>query len=108
MARIHELSCMHEHKRADECAICMAQFEPIIRELTEKPHVHKWSDAMTLHGPLQVCDVIDKAKGRGSLAIMCSCYDRMDADEIACVLNQEHIAEEMRMSYNRRAMKGDE
>lgn len=36
MARIHELSCIHEHKRADECQICMAQFEPIIQELLKQ------------------------------------------------------------------------
>ena len=38
MARIHELSCKHEHRRADECLMCMAEFEPIIQQLlAQKP-----------------------------------------------------------------------
>jgi len=36
MTRIHKLSCKHEHKRADECGICMREFEPIIQELIQQ------------------------------------------------------------------------
>ena len=34
LATIHELSCTHAHMRADECVICMRQFNPIIEQLT--------------------------------------------------------------------------
>lgn len=33
MVKIHELSCTHEHKRADECAVCMRLFEPVIESI---------------------------------------------------------------------------
>ena len=29
-ARVHELSCSHQHIRADECPICREQFRAII------------------------------------------------------------------------------
>jgi len=36
MVRIHELSCLHKHQRADECVICLREFEPIIQALTQQ------------------------------------------------------------------------
>ena len=34
--KLYELSCTHAHLRVTECALCMAEFEPIIVELTKE------------------------------------------------------------------------
>lgn len=34
-ARVHELSCTHQHIRADECLICRQDFEQIIERACE-------------------------------------------------------------------------